>query len=356
MTVKNRIKYGFILLISAILLLFYHNFFFFYLMLVVALMPLLSYCVSKYVWNRFDILIDSPVLTVGSKNDIPIDFVLNNRTGLPMPGVHFDFTVENHYYPNDELQCVALPVRAGKSTYHWSVNSVYAGKIGISGIEIRMRDYLGLFTFRRKFNCEDDIYVIPTESDVIMNVIEDTFTEGDDQDNDSGYSVDDVTQIKEFREFIPGDRMQKVNWKISAKHDELYVKEYEQQYNRTLTLLVELRRDSEEVGFLDELITAFYSAAVKLLDMDMVFRVQWYDIETGRFLTETVSEQEDLEEALHQMYLMSTYTDYFAYEHYREEERGKGDMAIYFTSPSFGGYDESKKIGTYKERVALICL
>ena len=74
-----------------------------------------------------------------------------------------------------------------------------------------------------------------------------------------------------LRLYAPGDRMQRVNWKISAKYDDLYVKEFELMYDRTLTLLIELRRDSDEVGFLDELITAFYSAALRLIELEITF-------------------------------------------------------------------------------------
>ena len=39
-----------------------------------------------------------------------------------------------------------------------------------------------------------------------------------------------------------------------------------------------------------------------------------------------------------------------------ETKSGKNETAIYFTSPSFPGISESVKIGSYKERVVLICV
>ena len=353
---KNRISYAFILIVAVALFIFYHNFFFFYLLVITALLPILSYNVSKYVWKNIKAEIHIPVVSIGCNNSITSDFVIDNKTFFPMPSLMLKFRTENHYYPNDEIQQVTLPLRRGKNTYGWSISSVYAGRICFYGDSISMNDYLGLFRFEKEWKYENAVNVMPNQSDVIMNVIENTMTSGDEQDNDSGNSTPDVTQVKEFREYVPGDRIQMVNWKISAKHDTLYVKEFEQEYNRTLTLLVELRRDSEEIGFLDELLSAFYSAALKLMDMDIRFRIQWYDAETGRFMTEQVSDPDSLEDAIHQMYMMSSYSEYHAFEKYAEAEHGRYDMAVYFTSPSFSGYDELKRIGTYKERVALICL
>lgn len=353
---RNRILYALILIAVIALFIFYHNFFFFYLLLITAILPILSVNVSRYVWKNTEAQITTSVSSIGCKNDIPVEFIIDNKTVFPMPALKLSFKTENNFYPNEESQQVTLPLRKGTNKYGWSINSIYAGRVSFTGEKINMPDYFGLVVFEKEWDYESNINVMPLQSDVIMNVIESTLTEGDDQENDSCNSVDDVTQVKEFREYIPGDRIQKVNWKISAKHDNLYVKVFEQEYNRTLTLLVELRRDSEEVGFLDELLTAFYSAALKLMDMEIRFRIQWYDAATDRFMTESISDPDSLDDAIHQMYMMESYKEFYAFEKYEESEHGKYDMAVYFTSPSFDGYDEAKRIGTFKERVALICL
>jgi uncharacterized protein (DUF58 family) len=352
---RNRIEYGSICVTAVALFIFYHNFFFFYLLLAIALLPFASFLLSKYVFKNAKVYVSIPLISVGENNDIPVDFRTENPTRFPMPGVRLEYTVINNFYPNEETQEMSLPLRTGSNTFRWNIRSVYAGRVALTGSRLRMQDYTGLFVFEREWNENCSISVIPERSDIIMNVIENTMTQGDEQENDSSRTVDDVTQVKEFREYRPGDRIQRVNWKISSKRDELYVKDFEQEYNRTLTLLVELRRDTEEIGFLDELLTAFYSAAVKLLDLEMHFRVQWYDCETGRFMTELVSEPDGLDDALSQMYLMKSYTDYSAYTRYKDEPHGRYDTAIYFTSPSFSASGEYEIIGTFKERVTIIC-
>lgn len=353
---KNRIIYSVVFIYALVLFLFYHNFFFFYMLLVVAVLPFISWYTSKRVWQKTELKAKVHLLTVGSGNDIPVEFTTVNPSLFPLPGIKAEFIVENHFYPNTEVQEINLPIRKGNNTFTWNIKSVYAGRVSIKGKETTVQDYLGLVLFRRRWDCELSVSVVPPESDVIMNVIETALTDGDEQERDNAAASEDVTQIKQFREYIPGDRMQRVNWKISAKHENLYVKEFEKEYNQTLTLLVELRRDREETGFLDELITAFYSAAVKLLEMEIKFRVQWYDCETQRFMTENVEEPDSLLYALQQMYLMQSYTEYYAFEQYKELPHGKNDLTVYFTSPSFGAVDDSHKIGTYKESVSLICL
>lgn len=353
--VINRIAYALMLAVCTALFLFYHNFFFLYLLIAVGLLPAVSFFASKSVAAKVKASLFVPFETIGPDNDIPVEFRIENGSFLPMPDVRLEYKVQNGFYPNDEIQEIKLPLHRGMKKYEWIIKSVYAGRISIEGRKMLIRDYLGLFTFKKEWQAEASLSVIPNQSDIIMNVIGSVMTLGDDSETDSGESIEDVTQVREFREYRPGDRMQRVNWKISAKHDELYVKEFEQVFNQQLSLLVELRRDSDQVGFLDELLTAFWSAAAKLIDMDIRFSVRWYDCKAGVFRSENVEEESGLIDAVNQMYLMKSYEGYPAYEHFKGIA-GNSDAAVYFTSPSFGGYDESKKLGTFKERVTIICL
>ena len=353
---KSRIKYGLTAAICLALFIFYHNFFFFYLFLVVALMPFVSYFASKYVWKKTDVKASIKLSSLGANNDIPIEFKVENKAGLPIQNVKFRFTAENGFYPNEEIQEMTLPVRRGTNVYGWSVKSIYAGRFIIKGIDMSMTDYLGLKKFERKWDCSAYIDIMPAQSDVIMNVVENVMTAGDDTEIDTADSTADVTQVKELREYRPGDRLQHINWKVSAKHEDLFVEEFEREYNRTLTLLVELRSDSEEIGFLDELITAFYSSALKLIEMEIRFYASWYDSSTESFRSELVEEEDGLLDVMSQMFMMSAYKDFCAYEKYRERPHGGNDAAVYFTSPSFEGADDNNIIGNYKEKVLLICL
>ena len=353
---KNRIRYGLILVFSALLFLFYHNFFFFYLLAVVVLLPAISYFISRNVWNSLSVTPDIKLYSVGTDNRIPVEFTVSNSSMFPVQGVKAEFIVENRFYPNEEVQEITLPVRRNENVYGWNMESVYAGYVGLQGRKLTMQDYLGLFRFEKEWNAEAGVSVIPHTDEVVMRLLESAVTEGDESESDNGDAVEDVTQVKEFREYKPGDRIQRVNWKLSAKHDNLYVKEFEQEFSRTLTLLPELRRDTDKIGFLDEVITAFYSTAAQLIEMEIRFNVKWYDCEQGKFRTEPVEEPDGLLDVLQQIFMMKSYEDFEAYSHYIETKSGKNETAIYFTSPSFPGISESVKIGSYKERVVLICV
>ncbi len=350
----NRIKYGIILLIAAALLVFYHNFFFFYLLVITVMLAVVSRFISKKVFRLIEVNADIPLESVGEGNDIPVDLTVKNPTPFPLPGVLLACRVENGFYPNDERQEITLPVRRGSHTFRWKISSVYSGLVTLTGGTLKMKDYLGLFAFEREWNSSAQIAVFPKSDEIIMNIVENSFYQGDENDNDSANASEDVTQIKDFRVYAPGDRMQRVNWKISAKYDDLYVKEFELMYDRTLTLLIELRRDSDEVGFLNELITAVYSASLRLIEMEIAFYISWFDSDKSVFRREKVDDEDSLGDALRQVFMMKSYEGFEAFNRYTQSRENKNDTAVYFTTPGFEA--QSGRIGIYKDKVVLICL
>ena len=353
---KNRIEYGLALFYDAVLFLFYHNFFFFFLLLTVLVVPFASYFVTRRVWANLKVNIETDVVSITENNDVVITFITENATRFPLPAVTLDFTVYNRFYPNSEIQTVKLPVRPGKNTFTWSVSSVYAGRMCIDGKEITLRDYLGIKLFKKEWDSRAAVSVFPSLSEVIMDVVEDTFTPGNEEELNSENSSEDVTQIKQFREYVPGDRIQRINWKISLKQDSLFVKEYEREFNRSLTLLTELCRDSDNAGFLDEILTAVYSAASKLADMDIFFSIGWYDTALSQYVSEPVSNEDSLIDAFERMFLADSYTDYPAFDNYQSFEKPASSSAIYFTSVDSERAKGFEPMGIYKEKVALICL
>ena len=343
-------------MISLILCLFFHNYFFFVWMIVVCAVPIFSYFVGRYVFGRLKLHTNIPVSFVEEGHNVSIQFVVNNATIFAMPGIHVLFGIENQFYPNQEQQDMALPIHVGEMTYCWSVQSIYSGRIVIHMKEIWMQDYLGLFRFVKSYEGTSVCTVLPKKSKVIMNAVETSFQDGDEQELDTVNSVEDVTQVKEIREYRPGDRLQRVHWKLSTKQDDLMVKEFEREYNQTITLLVELNRQSEEIGYLNMIITAFYSTACLLLEEELQFQVQWYDVEQDRFQTERVEEEDGLLEVVQQMFMMHSYEGAYAYEKYVSGEHKQQDMAIYFTSPTLGAFEEDMIVGSFDGKVMIVCL
>ncbi|MCR4716501.1 MAG: DUF58 domain-containing protein [Lachnospiraceae bacterium] len=354
---KNRIGYAVIIVLATFLMLFYHDYFFFMFFLVVIALPVFSVSVARYVVNNTELDIKLPARFYGENQDIAITITINNKTVFPMPSIVIKYHVDNGFYENEESHEMTLPLRNGEHKFVFNISSIYSGSINVNANEYLITDYLGIYKKKISVDISSNVAIIPERSNVVVNLIDSMFYEGDDEDSDLWNMSEDVTSIRDYREYQPGDRLQRIHWRLSAKQDEWYVKEYERELDRTYTLLLELRRDSIEMGDLNDIITAFYSTASYMLDQDMKFQVQWYDIKLESFMTERVLSEDDLLLSLQEIYKMKSYeNELIAYNEYNKLSHKKHDLTIYFSSVMLPDYDPDTIVGKYKERVNIVCL
>jgi len=72
--------------------------------------------------------------------------------------------------------------------------------------------------------------------DLIARLVVEGFITGLHQSPYHGFSV----EFSEYRQYMPGDPMRDIDWKVYAKTDRLYVKEYEEETNLKATLLLDV--------------------------------------------------------------------------------------------------------------------
>lgn len=353
---KNRILYAFILLVAIFLLLFYHHYFFFLLVLCLIVVPIAGIFIAKMVAKQLEFNLVLPVMTIEEGNYAKIVFKLKNDLHIPLPRLVCVMSVENRYYPNEEIQEMTFPVRGGNSTYEWSICPIYAGSISVKVKKVSVWDYLNFCEIKMPIPKEKELISLPKQSVTAVHLLETFAEEGDEIEMDALNSTEDVTSIKELRDYRPGDRLQRVHWKLSTKQDGLLVKEFERELNRTVTLLLDLQVDQVQVGNLDLCMRAFYSIAMYMLEEDQVFQIKWYDIDKKMFCNIRIESLEKLEDAMQQIFRVRSYSEPEAYRHYMQEEKGTLDMAIYFTDKSFHDYEPQQLLGVFENKVLILCL
>lgn len=130
-----------------------------------------------------------------------------------------------------------------------NISARKCGKMEIALGKITVSDWWGGFSFRKKMREQEKILVMPKPCPVNLVVSHKTKwfpieSEAYAQDK----SGDDNTEIYEIREYRNGDRIQKVHWKVSAKQDDLYVKEYSYPEGAGVLLLLEGEKSEKAVG------------------------------------------------------------------------------------------------------------
>ena len=139
-----------------------------------------------------------------------------------------------------------------------NIPAKYCGKIRVSVSSVRIFDCWGLFSIGKKNKKDYEITIMPKPFPVNMVVSNRTRwfpVDGESYAQDRG--GDDTAEIYEVREYRAGDRMQKVHWKLSAKEDDLYIKEFGYPLGAAVILML-------EEGIKEESMEQFMEAVVSI--------------------------------------------------------------------------------------------
>src|SRR5699024_4716695 len=139
-----------------------------------------------------------------------------------------------------------------------------------------------------------------------------------------------------LKEYVPGDNVKHIHWKLSFKLDDLIVKELSDVTEEYIFLLLEtsiqMENETKRMETIDKIMDTFLSVMKQLVDAGKTIHVAWYDEEIGRLQTEVMYASEQIHRLLHTVLALrfgnfSTST----YEQYMQTEQD-GAVVFYVTT------------------------
>lgn len=263
---RSRIRYLIMLFLSFVYIYFDGGFLPYTLFYIVLLLPVVSLAYLVIVFNTFKYTerLDKREYQKGEVLDYTL--CIHNET----PFYIAYFTVYMHLegqmlikgMRNEHLTLRPFSVQEFK----FNVLILYRGryKVGISHIEIR--DFLNLFSFRYIPGETKQIRVFPR----ILPVEELNIPYFRMSDNEYLSRNKDVghTEIKDIRDYMYGDSLKKIHWKLSSKFNKWLIKETNASSEKEFWILLDLSRISgsaEEVLKTEDRTVEFLVSLAKVL-------------------------------------------------------------------------------------------
>lgn len=311
--IPNWISYLLLTLITLLFTIYYRQSFFLVLLLLLFFLPAVSYALCRYGSGRLTILLTQKTHMADKPATLPLCVTINNKTPIPFSHLEIDLHISSFFYKNENREKLVLPAHAGKTvTNSFPISYTKSGCYRAEILSVITYDFLHLFAMTIPCSASCEVMLMPhTFGTLIPHAA--IYGEGFDEYEETSLKGNISSNVTDVREYRPGDRFQKIHWKLSAKIGELIVKENEATSSNRFVILTELflpHMDSDFPSGSDVLDTALdhtYLLACELIKAGESFFLTCYSIKHQDFISFFISSMEELYPALSQIFYESTY-------------------------------------------------
>ena len=189
-------------------------------------------------------------------------------------------------------------VRAGReAAVPFTFSAAHTGKLAVSLDGVRATDLLGLFSRKLPAAAEGAIIVPPVPRPVALELAETADALADAQTYSAQKPGYDPSETFRIREYVPGDPIRQIHWKLSRKTDTLLVRDLGLPVvDRMLLLLETSALPGTEISpsAADTLLDLLFSVSAALLAMEIPHTVGWHDRREDRFASREIITEADL--------------------------------------------------------------
>lgn len=266
----------------------------------------------QYLKGRIDVSLES-VLPIAEKNqEIPVTLVIRNCSRISAVHVKMLVQAENQF--TKERQKFYQTVRAGSEKTERVTIILKSKNCGMIDISVKSYwIYDMLFILKEKKNKKEvqrvgilpECHLLPVE---ITKKTREFIADAEEySDRESGDDPAEIYQIREYRE---KDSLHDIHWKLSAKADELLVKEHGRPLGSVVLIWLNMRVSKKKKKNIPAVILeTAASLSMSLLEAECVHMVAWYEPENHKIQKKRVSKEEHIYELMNRLLYLSPYQE-----------------------------------------------
>lgn len=244
---KSRLGYGILAVIFTALLFFFSQPFFLWIltgMIVVAVgMALLLRRDAGYL--EIELKAKSGI-HVGDKESLILQ-VRNRHRIFVAAGAEVKLLVNHKMFGGTEQKTLWLDLSEISQEYEIGLSFERCGEIMISCEEIRIYDFLRLFSMKAAPFHEERIRIYPQPVSVQVELSRTTIGAQKEEGIMQNRKGKDPSEMFDIREYVPGDDIRSIHWKLSSKTDSLILRQSSDPSHYNVVILPDfgLNKDGE---------------------------------------------------------------------------------------------------------------
>lgn len=292
---KRRIACILLILSALILYIFDNESVTLALLAALIVMPAVSVGMLSLSGRDLRVSLDAPPQS-GENPEVRV--TIENPDMIPVSSVETEVLCENlrtgeidSYVIND------TPRPKGTRTATFEVLPKHAGRYRISVGSAEISDPLKLKS--RRVPCSDSQFftIMPETFEMQLSYASDAAMLESDRSADSRRG-NDPGEVRSIREYVPGDPVRNIHWKLSEKTDKLLVKELGNPITDQFLVILDTANDiAQDPIALETIASVFVSLAETLRQQASGLSIAWTDPETGKAVIRKINEETEMRAA-----------------------------------------------------------
>lgn len=230
----------------------------------------------------------------------PVKILIKVKNSSPFAVTHIKvFTKCTNLFLNAEHDCKFIISAAPFSTkvFTYEMKSEHIGNIDFTLKKAVFYDYFSLFRLTRKIKTTKIIPVFPETVAVAAEIRPNNWFVGEADKFSNAKAGDDPSEVFNIREYIEGDKLNKVHWKLTSKADKYMIKEYSLPVSDNIFIYLDLKaRDSndESLTLIDSLVKSCLSVSLEFARKGIVHYIGWYNCRRNAFIKSKIKSEADV--------------------------------------------------------------
>ena len=237
----NRILYLILLILSTMFVYFYGGSVPYIIFYCILILPVFSFVYTMFTFFRFKYFqkIDKNLIIKGDK--IHYIFTISNEDYFFYPYLRITFFGSETIF-NEQFKKINLSLLPRKDeTFKFELSCKYSGNYEIGAEKIEIEDFLGIFNFTYKVPFPLNITVYPRV------IVLEQFKLKTDFMSESIFAMnskyEDIGILQDVRKYVYGDTPKKIHWKLSAKLNEIMIKQFQSTTESSALIIPDFRRN-----------------------------------------------------------------------------------------------------------------
>lgn len=290
---KGILRFGILVCVTLYAWSFFRSYFLFLALVLMVCSPVVSFLLLWYARDVLRVQAVLPDNRVGRGTEFFFHINIYNPKRVAAFTADVTYCWSNLFTGYSEQKTQHLCVPSGGSEVRQLLSSRYAGRVEVRIENFEVFDLFHMFCLRGCDRANAYTVVWPSFSDADEEEVY-SCVEGFPRENETKKRGTDYNPDYEIREYIPGDELKSIHWKLSAKQRKMMVRERLATGREKINVLLPLCEDRKKN---DDLMEALYALCRLLLHKEYPVQLYWPgrgDMLRGRFM----AEQGELENAL----------------------------------------------------------